>query len=1060
MEVGQELYVVPVNAGKSLLGKSGVGLRRGLLEGVDFRLLTEDEWEKYPEKLTVERIPRHVVLRGSGARVQKSVEIYPVLAKVYYWANGMYEPKPIYTNDKRPFFVNLLTTMEVFCTKDILWSYLSHQFKSLFPEIAQGNTNDYKSIWDKCIRLRAKSRLDGDDWRTLVASEDTLDVGDDDVIGDLNLPAPLENDTESDEDYCVMLLECRFLNAENPQDARSDVYYLSDVENFGWRAVLGPGDYVDAQDKQDDWFESKIVEVDENKVKVHFCSWHSKFDEVIDIDSEKLARLHSHTPQWREGIKEGDELDYCPYKNQGMTKDWHVAKVESIQTTQLEENQTWPTPNPKSLISGQRIYLHLLWDDKKSRVNASDECIAQRGVHIRQKVAKKVSTPASTNGTTSSRFGHSSGSYLSSSSSYSRPLNGTYYRYGQGKPEVDGVVGLLNLGNTCFLNSILQCLSNSKPLLEYFLRTDEEGTPTYAKEINHNNPLGMNGKIATAFANLLRQMWSNEYTVVTPTELKQVIGEYAPAFAGYAQQDSQEVLSFILDGLHEDLNRVLEKPYTKAIEPAGRPDTIVAQEEWQQYLRRNDSIITDNFMAQLRSHVTCPSCQHESITFDPYMSLSVPVPNQVSFLISLYPLDGSAPTQFGLIVSKEGTVGDAKAALSLHSGVPVDHLIFAYVKNHRITSACLDTIDVAELVSENAQGRSGVVAYELEMPLSRYEVRSSNLFADTSPANLDLNLDSPGELAMCLVALQHQMPSAQPLSPLVESGPTEENSSLRYSSLPNKTRRVELRLFQMPSLISIRRDATYQEIHAKIAKMVSRLIKDKDSSKPYMLHITNTRVDDYLLRDVPESEAESLSPELTRRSITFTLEWSNPGFKNNYNEASIRQLHLHSSVDDIKLSYRRELALDLRSCIVKFTEREQLGENDTWYCPKCKQHVRAFKKFDLFSLPKILLIQLKRFRYNQGMYLLHRDKINTLVKFPIQGLDLSEFVIRPHTSAVYDLYAVSEHSGGLGGGHYTAKAKNPRNGEWYNFNDSSTSSTNASDAVTSQAYVLFYLRRD
>ncbi len=77
--------------------------------------------------------------------------------------------------------------------------------------------------------------------------------------------------------------------------------------------------------------------------------------------------------------------------------------------------------------------------------------------------------------------------------------------------------------------------------------------------------------------------------------------------------------------------------------------------------------------------------------------------------------------------------------------------------------------------------------------------------------------------------------------------------------------------------------------------------------------------------------------------------------------------------------------LDLRSCLAKFTEKEQLGEKDTWYCPQCKQHVRAYKKFDLFSLPRILLIHLKRFRYAQSSYLMHRDKINTLVTFPIEG---------------------------------------------------------------------------
>ena len=93
---------------------------------------------------------------------------------------------------------------------------------------------------------------------------------------------------------------------------------------------------------------------------------------------------------------------------------------------------------------------------------------------------------------------------------------------------------------------------------------------------------------------------------------------------------------------------------------------------------------------------------------------------------------------------------------------------------------------------------------------------------------------------------------------------------------------------------------------------------------------------------------------------------------------------------------------------------------------------------------------------------MHRDKISTLVDFPIEGLDLSEFMIGPQNDSqpIYDLYAVSEHVGSLGGGHYTAIAKNPVNKHWFDFNDSHTSQSLAEKAVSSRAYVLFYIRRN
>lgn len=64
---------------------------------------------------------------------------------------------------------------------------------------------------------------------------------------------------------------------------------------------------------------------------------------------------------------------------------------------------------------------------------------------------------------------------------------------------------------------------------------------------------------------------------------------------GYQQHDSQELLSFLLDGLHEDLNRVKKKEYVELCDAAGRPDQEVAQEAWQNHKRRNDSVIVDTF---------------------------------------------------------------------------------------------------------------------------------------------------------------------------------------------------------------------------------------------------------------------------------------------------------------------------------------------------------------------------------------------------------------------------------------------------------------------------------
>ena len=94
------------------------------------------------------------------------------------------------------------------------------------------------------------------------------------------------------------------------------------------------------------------------------------------------------------------------------------------------------------------------------------------------------------------------------------------------------------------------------------------------------------------------------------------------------------------------------------------------------------------------------------------------------------------------------------------------------------------------------------------------------------------------------------------------------------------------------------------------------------------------------------------------------------------------------------------------------------------YCPKCKESREAIKQITLWRLPHFLVIQLKRFSFRN---ILWREKIDSMVRYPIEGLDMSRYYVRtdnnPDFHPIYDLYAVVNHFGGLFGGHYTAFAK-------------------------------------
>ncbi|XP_067610495.1 ubiquitin carboxyl-terminal hydrolase 4 isoform X7 [Pseudorca crassidens] len=243
-----------------------------------------------------------------------------------------------------------------------------------------------------------------------------------------------------------------------------------------------------------------------------------------------------------------------------------------------------------------------------------------------------------------------------------------------------GLCGLGNLGNTCFMNSALQCLSNTAPLTDYFLKDE------YEAEINRDNPLGMKGEIAEAYAELIKQMWSGRDAHVAPRTFKTQVGRFAPQFSGYQQQDSQELLAFLLDGLHEDLNRVKKKPYLELRDANGRPDAVVAKEAWENHRLRNDSVIVDTFHGLFKSTLVCPECAKVSVTFDPFCYLTLPLPLKKDRVMEIFlvPADPRCrPTQYRVIVPLMGAVSDLCEALSRLSGIAAENMVVTDVYNHR-----------------------------------------------------------------------------------------------------------------------------------------------------------------------------------------------------------------------------------------------------------------------------------------------------------------------------------------------------------------------------------------
>lgn len=140
--------------------------------------------------------------------------------------------------------------------------------------------------------------------------------------------------------------------------------------------------------------------------------------------------------------------------------------------------------------------------------------------------------------------------------------------------------------------------------------------------------LGHGGRIPIAFAALLRALYASKpYNIHSPRNLRSLIQQLNPMFEGNYQHDSQEALQFLLQGIHQDLNRIQERPKgLQVTDSNNRRDEEVAAEHWNIFCQTDSSVIVDLFMGQFRSTTKCLTCGRENHKFDTYQMISLPIP--------------------------------------------------------------------------------------------------------------------------------------------------------------------------------------------------------------------------------------------------------------------------------------------------------------------------------------------------------------------------------------------------------------------------------------------------
>ena len=627
-----------------------------------------------------------------------------------------------------------------------------------------------------------------------------------------------------------------------------------------------------------------------------------------------------------------------------------------------------------------------------------------------------------------------------------------------------GVCGGHNLGNTCFMNSSIACLSNCSELTAYFL------TEKFKQNINKKNKQGLQGKLAYAWYDLLKQYWTTKTRTGDPSAVKSTVAKKVKKFAGYGQQDSNEFMTEFLSILNEDLNKSDKKEY-KELKEKGNDETELdcAKRFWDLHLKRNDSIITDLFCGLLKSNVVCSECGFNNITFDPFNTLTLAIPNRnyikeridkymdtSLFYIPKYCFGKSCT--LAIHVPKDIKYKDLGQEINKLDkfGYKLDKLIYIKVSDSKLKN-------IMDLNEEKGNKVEFIFAFDdlrknentKIIPLYMYKSESISAF----PRILFLEENATfAELKKQIYYYARNFITS-PYTKNEEEKDSLDNK-LQHLKNNNELKTEEREKYINDSIELIDKEFNKIFVEDKNKEELNEYFNDF----PYKITLTKTFEDtNHITLFEGKNNLESLkelnitTDEDSIKSLLENKDYCINIILKHKSKYSIPKINLNSCVSfQGKDVGARVKEINLDDLLDYFCSDEHLEKGNEWKCGNCHKRVNITKKFSIFYVPKLLIICLKRFAKSGYGY----GKDDTHINFPIENLDMGKYICGPDKDhSKYDLFAVSQHYGGCGGGHYTAVCKNI-DGNWYSYNDSSVSSTSASSAITSAAYVLFYRRKN
>lgn len=364
-------------------------------------------------------------------------------------------------------------------------------------------------------------------------------------------------------------------------------------------------------------------------------------------------------------------------------------------------------------------------------------------------------------------------------------LNNSTLRFNQKEFIINyfnGKTGLKNLGNSCYMNSALQCIVHCKEIFDQFLSLD---TVSHYKKIvklretvnkKKNNETASDNSsdldiykynLLESFVDFIKEVWyypedlsnkqdknGNEIIrVLDPIKIKENFVKIYSEFDNKLQHDCHEFITYFLDSLHQALNRVDNKNNVIAedishhiVNPKLNFSKTLSSIYLSSHKKFNDSVIVDLFYGQLKSTISCCQCNEDRIVFDPFSSLGLSIP--LEFKMFVYIVKSNQKSYKILLdLNEELHYYQVKRKIESYFEERINNYIFYFVCNNTVNRIIFDNAEkLGDLKQRNGflfcyYQKENNISNKTNLSMSDYYGENTNLSFSLNKSNTNDNSD-------------------------------------------------------------------------------------------------------------------------------------------------------------------------------------------------------------------------------------------------------------------------------------------------------------------------------